>query len=131
MFFTALKKVLFTYQLTTTASIMNIASPNFISTPPQKKHTEGYKLNKIHKSWEDLKRLEEWIYISATKSDWQQVTSLCKKRQAASAQHFSNYPVCPETAFFYKQRLNEHLSAEDTIHLIRKAAVKNSLHIVH
>lgn len=93
-------------------------------------HRKPDTIDAIHKSWLEIKRLEEWVIIAATKSDWSNVVAICKKRHVIINEHFSRFPVSPETSFFYTKNLNNHFTAEHTINVIRKNAVRSSLSIV-
>ena len=97
----------------------------------QGNHLNRLLIKRINKSWANLKRIEEWIYIAATRADWSEVRTSCQTRDEAVNEHFQSYPVCSETSFFYKAHLKEHFHAENTIKHLRKKAVKNCLRLVH
>ncbi|MGK0441334.1 MAG: hypothetical protein ACJA0N_001132 [Pseudohongiellaceae bacterium] len=101
-----------------------------MSTADSKYSKTNKNLQAIYGSWSNIKRSEKWTILCTTKKDWLNVIRLCQSRQKLVDQHFDNYPVCPETAFFYHHHLSDHFKNNDLIQQARSIAVKNTLRLI-
>lgn len=76
----------------------------------------------IEISWKTLESINESIHVAARASDWLDVLEIATKRHAILQDHFRNYPVGPDNAEFYRQRMDRLLHSEAEL----QKAVRNA-----
>lgn len=91
----------------------------------------------IESSWLEIERISQVMKEAATQKDWQHVVECAAARHHAVLQHFDNFPVGPQNATFYRERLTLLLSGEQSLHalavdarreIMRESATTNYTH---
>lgn len=75
-------------------------------------------------SWQVLIDLSKQMEILAQQNDWQALASLAVERHQRVNQHFTQFPVGPETASFYQQRLSQFMAHEQQLQQLATTARK-------
>ena len=81
----------------------------------------------IENSWQLVVDLSQSILQLALEKNWAAISELAIDRHRAVLQHFSTFPVGPETADFYYQRIDLFLKQEEKIKNIAGQARKKAM----
>lgn len=91
----------------------------------------------IESSWLEIERISQAMQKAAALKDWQHVVECATARHQIVLRHFDNFPVGPRNAAFYRERLTQLLSGEQSLHtlavdarreIMRESATTNYTH---
>jgi hypothetical protein len=78
----------------------------------------------IEHSWEDIETINRSMYAAADAEEWQEVVEFAASRHQRLLDHFQHFPVGPQYADFYHQRLSAMLNGERTLQTLARDARK-------
>lgn len=78
----------------------------------------------IEISWQDIEAMNQSIHAAANAEEWQQVVECAADRHQRLLAHFEDFPVGPQYANFYQQRLTEMLTGERQLQALATNARK-------
>ncbi|ARN73054.1 hypothetical protein [Oceanicoccus sagamiensis] len=81
----------------------------------------------IETSWAEIISITQSIENSAAKEAWEDISSLAVNRHKKITGHFAQFPVGPDTAYFYAEHLNNFIAQEQVLSDLVKAARKEAL----
>jgi len=81
--------------------------------------------NNIESSWLDVEHMTNIMQSAAGKEDWLHVVELAASRHQRLVEHFEYFPIGPDNAEFYRQRLSNMLSNEQSLQLVVREARKS------
>lgn len=76
-------------------------------------------------SWQTITELSECIVAAANNESWLEVAEMAKERHCMLKRHFDSFPVGPDNASFYTDRLNQLLQQEVPLQALAREARKN------
>lgn len=91
----------------------------------------------IESSWLEIEHISQAMQEAAAQKNWQHVVECAAARHYVVLQHFDNFPVGPQNAVFYRERLAQLLSGEQSLHalavdarreIMRESATTNYTH---
>lgn len=91
----------------------------------------------IERSWLEIERITQVMQDAAAQKSWQHVVECATTRHHTLLRHFDNFPVGPENAVFYRERLSQMLAGEESLHalavdarreIMRESATTNYSH---
>ena len=78
-------------------------------------------------SWSQILELTRAIEELARQEAWESVVNLTRERHSSVLDHFQTFPVGPETAGFYMEKLHQFLASEERLNLVANAARDNTI----
>lgn len=91
----------------------------------------------IESSWFAVERISQEMQEAAAQKSWHHVVECAAARHRTLLQHFNDFPVGPENALFYRERLTHLLDGEHSLHalavdarreIMRESAITNRNH---
>jgi hypothetical protein len=76
----------------------------------------------MQESWSAVEQMTASLFSAADTCDWQHVLTLAKERHQQVLDHFNCFPVGPDTASFYQERLTQLLNNERDLQQLATAA---------
>lgn len=72
----------------------------------------------IESSWFEIERISQAMQEAAAHKNWPHVVECAAARHHIVLRHFDNFPVGPQNALFYRERLTQLLSGEQALHAL-------------
>lgn len=82
------------------------------------------KNHTIEASWQNIEAMNESLHTAANAEEWQQVLECAADRHQHLLAHFEHFPVGPQYAEFYQQRLTDMLKGERQLQALANNARK-------
>jgi thymidylate synthase ThyX len=106
-----------------------------MSTSAESMNTSMHRT--IENSWDEIERITQAMKDAAAQKDWPHVVEGAAARHHTLLNHFDSYPVGPQNALFYRERLTQMLAGEQSLHalavdarreIMRESATTNYSH---
>lgn len=78
----------------------------------------------IEESWQQIEAINRSMHAAADAEEWQDVVECAATRHQRLLEHFQNFPVGPQYAEFYQQRLTAMLDGENKLQTLARDARK-------
>jgi len=88
----------------------------------------------VESSWNAIQITTDAMQGAAANEDWEQVMELAARRHQDLMEHFKRFPVGPDNAEYYRERINDMLRneqelqnlAQDARKQVMRAAIANN-----
>lgn len=72
----------------------------------------------IETSWQEIERITASMRDAAAQKSWHDVVEWAASRHHNLLRHFDAFPVGPQNALFYRERLTQMIAGEQSLHAL-------------
>lgn len=78
----------------------------------------------VESSWDAIQSITAAMQNAAAEESWEQVMELAARRHQDLVEHFARFPVGPDNAGYYRERINDMLRNEQALQDLAQGARK-------